>query len=765
MVGREPVIQKPSTARCTPLFLVGLIALAVFVTFGYRLMFLGETLAPIDGSPWVDIGALQWVNWPTVRLLREALSRHQVPLWSDRLGIGAPLLADPHNATLSPFTWVLLLLPSTYGWDLMMLLRLTAIIILAFRFFGLVTDKPWCAAVGALLYGFSGHVLLFLHHFHLNTLAFVPLFLGGLCAGLEGRRAEALRAMAISTPLMIFGGGLLDAVLSGLLALLVFVCHCADAQARRAGGIARSFLRVSGLGLIGVALAAVFLFPYLDLRTVTLPAREGRSLGVFNDGWYGVGLLASRLCTTPRAASHAFMAHHQYLHLLVLPGLLFSLPLVPRVGAGRRYPLHAAWAFVLFYYAKLYGFLPVVDALPLLRDVRFIKYQGTLNLAIYLLVAAGYDQIVRRWRTGGRPRFAVVAAFVLSAGVPLLYAQHEQLARFRLVALYSAVPLAGLAALSIRRSRAPWAFLAVALAQLRLDAPDRLALRREPTALSPTVEAELTRIVSRDRVLPLVEPRPRVWAAQGFHDVRNISVVLTQRYHQFFWQVLAGQPDPPLPLLQISDPRLLSLPAAEFLGVGYVIVRSEQLRLLSEAHVAHAWPLATDPGLVVLELAHASPPLRVTDRSELTASGEAMGRLQRRLATFEHMPFAPALLEDPDGLLSDDPQDLRCDVKLVQRSDGEITALVESNKAVLVVLTSDYVPGWQTSIDGAPARLLRADVLFPAVRVPRGRHMVRFRYAPWSVVTGLATSLVTLLLVIGFAVWRRSSWRVTGACR
>jgi hypothetical protein len=62
-----------------------------------------------------------------------------------------------------------------------------------------------------------------------------------------------------------------------------------------------------------------------------------------------------------------------------------------------------------------------------------------------------------------------------------------------------------------------------------------------------------------------------------------------------------------------------------------------------------------------------------------------------------------------------------------------------------VVLVDAHDPGWQATIDGRPAELLRANAAFRAVAVPAGRHVIEHRYRPRSVTSGLAVSGVALL--------------------
>jgi hypothetical protein len=62
-----------------------------------------------------------------------------------------------------------------------------------------------------------------------------------------------------------------------------------------------------------------------------------------------------------------------------------------------------------------------------------------------------------------------------------------------------------------------------------------------------------------------------------------------------------------------------------------------------------------------------------------------------------------------------------------------------------LVLTDAYYPGWTATVDGQPAPILRACVMFRAVALPPGEHVVEFRFQPWSVSAGLALSALAWL--------------------
>lgn len=64
-------------------------------------------------------------------------------------------------------------------------------------------------------------------------------------------------------------------------------------------------------------------------------------------------------------------------------------------------------------------------------------------------------------------------------------------------------------------------------------------------------------------------------------------------------------------------------------------------------------------------------------------------------------------------------------------SNTRIDIAVESTRGGYVVLNDLWHPWWLATLDdGTPAPILRANVLFRAVRVPQGRHTVTFTFAP-----------------------------------
>jgi hypothetical protein len=81
-------------------------------------------------------------------------------------------------------------------------------------------------------------------------------------------------------------------------------------------------------------------------------------------------------------------------------------------------------------------------------------------------------------------------------------------------------------------------------------------------------------------------------------------------------------------------------------------------------------------------------------------------------------------------------------------------------RPAVVVVTDAFFPGWEASVDGAAADVLRVNTVFRGVAVPAGEHVVEMRYRPRSFQLGVALAFGTLLAGAAYAAtsaWRRRS--------
>jgi hypothetical protein len=70
------------------------------------------------------------------------------------------------------------------------------------------------------------------------------------------------------------------------------------------------------------------------------------------------------------------------------------------------------------------------------------------------------------------------------------------------------------------------------------------------------------------------------------------------------------------------------------------------------------------------------------------------------------------------------------EARLIRYRNTVIETSVDSPGGGWLVLNDLWHPWWFAEIDGLPAPILRANVLFRAVAVPAGLHRVTFRFRP-----------------------------------
>ncbi len=97
-------------------------------------------------------------------------------------------------------------------------------------------------------------------------------------------------------------------------------------------------------------------------------------------------------------------------------------------------------------------------------------------------------------------------------------------------------------------------------------------------------------------------------------------------------------------------------------------------------------------------------------------------------------------------------------VTVVSYTAEQVALRADVAAPALLVLADTFYPGWQATVDGVPAPVLRANLMFRAVSLSAGQHDVVLTYRPASWQQGSLISLLTLsglLVVLGASFYRR----------
>jgi hypothetical protein len=236
---------------------------------------------------------------------------------------------------------------------------------------------------------------------------------------------------------------------------------------------------------------------------------------------------------------------------------------------------------------------------------------------------------------------------------------------------------------------------------------------------------------------PSVPPRRVV---DLLHDVGlydALSLYGTQFYRRD-WPKLAARPD-----------------LAALLGIGYAVISEPEAGVLTAVGFRRAASLP--PGDAVL-YRPPIPRLRVVHRTV-----EGRGEAETHALVLAHAADAATVSVVEAGVmpgaLAEPPVGATETVRIVEDRPERVEIEAHVAAPALVVLTDTWYPGWQATVDGQPAPIVRADHAFRGVRVTAGTHRIVYRYLPWRVLAGGACSAAAALAIAACLLRRRPSAR------
>jgi hypothetical protein len=167
---------------------------------------------------------------------------------------------------------------------------------------------------------------------------------------------------------------------------------------------------------------------------------------------------------------------------------------------------------------------------------------------------------------------------------------------------------------------------------------------------------------------------------------------------------------------------------------GHATTRDARFSVLYRDAVREKYPVVHhSSGMWVFENADALPrAFFVPEAKAIPDSKDLLDTVCRPDFDFRNC----ALLEDRAALWPAEPAPTpssgTTQARITQNLPCDIRIATDAPTNGYLVLTDNYYPGWNAQVDDLPQPLYRADYAFRAVRVPAGRHAVRFIYSPSS---------------------------------
>jgi len=732
-------------------------------------------------SPWLS-GSVT-IPWDAkahfqaqIQFLAGALHSNDTPFWVPNVFAGSPQIADPQSMMFSPA--ILLALfdadPSFQIVDAFMFLYLLAGGLAVLMFF---RDRGWHpvgGVVAALAFAFGASASSRIQHFgQIHSLAFFAVTLWLLARALDRRSWRWGIASGLSAGLMIAEP---DQV--GFFAVYLlggYVLHHWLSSPARLTEFRRSLLPLIAGGVAATLVAAVPLtMTWLFLESSNRPAIP------YSEAILGSMHPASLLTTviadlygaiSPRIeywgpSSAAWAEPRLFLSQNMGQVYVGALPAVAVIVFGLvsgrlwhrdiRYFTLAGAAMVLY---AIGGFTPVyrvffehVPGVDLFRR----PADATFMIGALLALVGGY--VIHRICTDGRERptwslwlglvlFGGAVALAISVAVARKHVSQAELP----IATSTAWAIAAVLALALVSrpaiARARYALVVLAAAFMVGD----LALNQGPnesTALSPKLY-EALRPGTPNETINLIKARVR---AGSTPDRRDRVELVGLGFHWPNTGMVHGFDH----TLGYNPLRIAEFAAATGAGDG---IANPEDRKFTPLFPSYKSMLADMLGL---RLIISRVPIEQVDRKLAPGDLRYIGRTKEgfvyenpralprilfatnwKSVDFEDLirtgqwpefdPHQTVLLEeDPGEFPSGSSRPSNASIGIVQYKNGRIEVSCDSEQAGFLVLNDSFHPWWYATVDGHEMPVLKANVLFRAVRVPAGRHTVVFEFRPFE---------------------------------
>jgi hypothetical protein len=716
--------------------------------------------------------------YPQLAFLARSLATGQSPFWTPNIFAGWPQIADPQSLIFSPLHFIVALLvpwPSPWLNDVLVFVLLYAGgagVILFFR------DRGWHvggALVAALAFAFGGSAASRIQHIgQIESLVFLPLSLWMLARALERSSWRAGAGAGVFASLIVLGR---DQV--SLIAVYVLVGFVLWHWMSGPGRMARMSASVKPLLTGAIAGAAIVTVPVTFTALLAMHSNRpeidydfaaGGSLhpadllmlvfadlfgaGDFNRDLWGPPGFAWHEAFGPTGLAVAQNVGQIYAGALVAVALLgFGIVRGLLWSRGIRF-FTLAMALTLLYALGKYTpvFHLIFDFVPGVTLYRR-PADATFAFGALLAIVAGY--LVHRWLTDTVPpplrwqrmtEVSIAAALVaVAVGLAL---RVGELATAALPIVWSiGFAVVAIVVLGLARPLAARMPLVAAMVLAVFSVAD-IGWNNAPnesTGLKPS-QYEALRPDTSDETVALLKARLKAAAAPDRRDRVELigvgyhwpNIGLIHDFDHLFGHnplrledferataapdTVAGPDQRPFPPLMSSYRSMLeSLFGVRFVAIGVPVEEIDKsfkpgdLEFIARTKDAYVYenPRALPRVLLATKWQRA-------DFGAMIRTGRWPDIDPRRAVLLEGAPVGAARGEG-DG---------NARILRYQNTDIEIEA--DSTDGGFVALNDVWHPWWRATVDGTPVEILKANVLFRAVVVPAGRHVVRFTFHPFA---------------------------------
>jgi hypothetical protein len=712
-------------------------------------------------NPFVNDVALQLVPW--AHAVREQWRAFEPPLWEPTAASGYPLLANGQSQALSILR--LLALPLSLGH------ALTAEgawkVLLAFTFTFLFCRRRGystvASSVGAIAFGFSGFMLVWLHFAHATVAAMLPAVLYTVDLLAERASGGRFAFASVVWGVILNGGHPETAAYAGLLAVLFTGWIVFIERPFASRGQAWAFIRASGGSIVaGALLAAPFLIPFAEV------VRKSQRFSALAGAPHPVGVLADWASTIAMLQPHFFgFVPYEAPWGPAIPETISgfagtfavagAIALFVQVVAMRAWRSREAFLLValLFSIGVIYSWPGLIQIFNLLFRLAPPARMRCLFALLTAICAAGaVDLIERNIR---RPVligiFGASLLLLTMTTFPFPTPSHRDTA---ILALLPAVAvLAAATAATQLRGR-----VAILLLMLLILAEDWSVFGGWNAVLpasklyppTPLVRALIRLKAAAPANAPFriagysADFFPNLSTMFGLEDIRAHDPMESARYVGFL-ALVAGYKTSDYFAMWTN----MTTPLLDYLNVRYFVTgpgrelnrpRFEMVYDGSDGRIFENHS--------VLPRFYATRNVDVQWDMKRFVAALSSNRDWAHVAVLENLPIRQQVMHS-DLIAPHGGPD--ASVLMTSAKASAYSMRVEAPRHTLIASSIPWWPGWHVRADGRSVTPLRINGAFLGFLLPPGHHDVQVWYAPWSFRLGAGISVMTML-ALAFIAWR-----------
>lgn len=716
---------------------------------------------------------LQIVPW--AHQVRESWRSLEAPLWNHLSGAGYPLLANPQSSALSPLR--ILTLPLSLGHAMTAEAAMKILIALTFTYLFCRRRgySELASATGAVAFGFSTFIIIWLHFPLVTTACLLPAVLYMVDLLAEQITYKRVVFAAALWAALLFGGHPETAAhtffLAALYAAWISFVEGGGRLARQRAERPPSlhFWGALAVALIVAALlAAPLLAPFAEGLTKSkryqeLEAKPPGVLVPFSDWPSFVAMMQPRFFGTLPAEPVWGPAHPESITAFAgFLGVAAWFALLANVIATR------AWrSREMFFVLATLLVLAIVMSWPGVRELFHFLFRLAANARLRLLLAlllaiqtaAAIDLIERGKRAailigiGGAG--ALLLAFFLRAGFP--DAVRRETALLAIIPSVIVLAIALLAAFVKRRELAIMLLLVAIIGELWTVHHD----------WNPTLEDKWmyprTPILERmDELQAKAPPNapfrivgggpaffPNLNGVYGYEDIRPHDPMANGRYIGLLRLMTTYDADDYFARWNDFDTRFL-----DYLNVRYVITP-----WMGELPPKYALIYDGRDGRI-FENPDALPRFYPVRNVVVDFNDDAFYRHLREHQGWVHTAFLDKLEVENQQMHNDffQPRPENAPVataEILEAKPASYRLHVKAPRYSLIVSSIPWWPGWKIERNGAPAEPIRVNGGFLGFAAPAGELDIHVWYDPWTFRLGAIISLATVAALFAVAHFRK----------